>query len=352
MRKEPRMATLYDVAALAGVSPKTVSRVLNESHLVAETTRKRVLDAISKLDYHPNAIAASLKRKFSNTVGFVVPYGSDFVFQDLNMMEQLHGVHDALTQEGYNVVVSAPLNKKDALHEAIRLAKRRNVDGIILYPSSGIDRIIAEFTYKGLPYVTLGMGFKDQRWNFVEVDMAEGAYLATKYLIASGHRHIGLITRPSGFFNYPENDSYYAGYNAALVELGITLRPEFIREGNFTFESGYREFRYLKEKYPEITAFLCASDPMAYGAIQAMKDMQLKWLEDVEIVAGDNLPLTQKIFPFLSSISNPSYEQGRQAGKMIIALLRGQKEMPGIVLKAEFIPRKGRPFPILPSSNL
>ncbi|MCX7667948.1 MAG: substrate-binding domain-containing protein, partial [Atribacterota bacterium] len=238
---------------------------------------------------------------------------------------------------------------KDALHEAMRLAKRRNVDGIILYPSSGIDRIITEFTHKGLPYVTLGMGFRNQQWNFVEVDMAEGAYLATRYLVSSGHRYIALITRPGGFFNYPENDSYRAGYQTALAEMGIGFRPEFVREGNFTFESGYREFRYLKEKYPEITAFLCASDPMAYGAIQAMKDMQLKWLHDVEIVAGDNLPLTQKLFPFLSSISNPSYEQGRQAGKMIIALLQGQREMPGIILKAEFILRKGHPFSVFHS---
>ncbi|MGC8778189.1 MAG: LacI family DNA-binding transcriptional regulator [Candidatus Caldatribacteriaceae bacterium] len=341
MKREHRMATLYDVAALAGVSPKTVSRVLNESHLVAEGTRQRVLEAIQKLDYHPNAIAASLKRRFSNTVGFVVPYGSDFVFQDLNMMEQLRGVHDALTQEGYNVVVSAPLNKKDALQEAMRLAKRRNVDGIILYPSAGIDRIIAEFIHKGLPYVTLGMGFQNQMHNFVEVDMAEGTYLATRYLVSSGHRHIGLITRPGNFFNYSENDSYFAGYRTALSELGIAFRPEFVREGNFTFESGYREFRYLKEKYPEITAFLCASDPMAYGAIQAMMDMGLQWLKDVEIVAGDNLPLTQRLFPFLSSIANPSYEQGRQAGKMIITLLKGKREIPGIILKAEFVLRRG-----------
>ena len=85
------MTTIYDVAKLAKVSAKTVSRVLNESHLVAETTRQRVLEAIEKLDYHPNVIAASLKRNRSNMIGFVVPYGSDFVFQDPNMMEQLRG---------------------------------------------------------------------------------------------------------------------------------------------------------------------------------------------------------------------------------------------------------------------
>ncbi len=337
------MATLYDVAKVAGVSPKTVSRVLNESHLVAEETKRRILEVIQKLDYHPNALAASLKKRSSKVVGFIVPYGSDFVFHDLNMMEQLRGVHDVLAQDGYNVVVSAPLSKKDALQEAMRLLKRRLVEGIILYPSSGIDHIVAECTHKGLPYVTLGVGFKGQEYNFVEVDMAESAYLATKYLITAGHRYVALISRPRGFFNYPENDSYFRGYQGALTELNIEVPLEFVREGDFTFEGGYREFRYIKQKYQEVTAFLCASDPMAYGAMRAMMDMKLQWIKDAEIIAGDGLTFTQKFFPFLSSIANPSYEQGRQAGKMIVALLEGKKEIPGVTLKAEFILRKS-PF--------
>lgn len=337
------MATLYDVAKVAGVSPKTVSRVFNESHLVAKETRSRVLEVIQKLDYHPNALAASLKKRFSQVVGFVVPYGSDFVFRDLNMMEQLRGVHDVLAEEGYNVVVSAPLSKKDALHEAMRLLKRRLVEGIILYPSSGIGGIISECTHKGLPYATLGVGFAGQEHNFVEVDMTESSYLATKYFLDAGHRYVALITRPRGFFNYPENDSYLRGYEMALSELGKEVSSELVREGDFTFDSGYREFRYVKQKYREVTAFLCASDPMAYGALRAMADLKLQWIKDAEIIAGDGLPFTQKIFPFLSSIANPSYEQGRQAGKMIMALLEGKREMPGVTLKAEFVLRKGYP---------
>jgi LacI family transcriptional regulator len=97
------MATLYDVAKLAGVSPKTVSRVFNESHLVSKKTQQKVAAAIKALDYHPNAIATSLKRQRTNVIGFVVPYSSDFVYRDPNMMEQLRGVHDSLSQEGFDV---------------------------------------------------------------------------------------------------------------------------------------------------------------------------------------------------------------------------------------------------------
>ena len=157
------MSTLYDVAKLAGVSPKTVSRVFNESHLVTEATRQRVMAIVQELDYHPNAIAASLKRQRSNVIGFVVPYGSDFVFQDSNMMEQLRGAHDILTQEGYNVLVSAPIYKENALSEASRLVKDRNIDGVILYPSAGLEEIINEFTAKKFNYVTLGICFQIKR---------------------------------------------------------------------------------------------------------------------------------------------------------------------------------------------
>lgn len=333
------MATLYDVAKLAGVSPKTVSRVLNESHLVAEETRKRVWEAIRKLDYHPNVMASSLKKKRSNTVGFVVPYGSDFVFHDLNMMEQLRGVHDAVTQEGYNLLVSVPLSKKDSHQEAVRLLKKRSVDGVILYPSAGIDPIIAEFDAKSLRYVTLGMYSERQETNFVEINVFPGAYLATQFLLAQGHQVIGLITRPKSFFNYPKEDLYVQGYRKALKEAGVGFRSELVREGDFTFEGGYRECLLLKRTHPEMTALICASDPMAYGAIRALESLGLRVGKDVEVVAGDNLPLTQKLFPFLSAITNPSYEQGFQAAKMLIAIIQDGQDLPGIFLDTGFVVR-------------
>jgi len=333
------MATLYDVAKLAGVSPKTVSRVLNESHLVAEETRKRVWEAIRKLDYHPNVMASSLKKKRSNTIGFVVPYGSDFVFHDLNMMEQLRGVHDAVTQEGYNLLVSVPLSKKDSHQEAVRLLKKRSVDGVILYPSAGIDPIIAEFDAKSLRYVTLGMYSERQETNFVEINVFPGAYLATQFLLAQGHQVIGLVTRPKSFFNYPKEDLYVQGYRKALKEAGVEFRPELVREGDFTFEGGYRECLLLKRTHPEMTALICASDPMTYGAIRALESLGLRVGKDVEVVAGDNLPLTQKLFSFLSAITNPSYEQGFQAAKMLIAIIQDGQDLPGIFLDTGFVVR-------------
>jgi LacI family transcriptional regulator len=332
------MTTLYDVAKLAGVSPKTVSRVINESPLVADKTRQRVLKAIKELDYHPNAIAASLKRNRSNMIGFVVPYGSDFVFQDPNMMEQLRGAHDYLTAEGFELIVTAPIYKKDALKEAVRLTKNRNVDGVILYPSFGVDEIINEFKEKNFRYVTLGICFDQQKNNFVEVDQTPGSFLATKHLLSLGHRKIGLINKSRSFFMY-NRDDLLMGYISALKEAGMEFNPSLVREGDFTFEDGYRKCQNLIEENPDLSALICASDPMTYGVIKAICDRGLNLNREIEVVAGDNLPLTQKMFPDLSSITNPSYEQGRLAGKMIVEIINESQDIPGITLKTELVIR-------------
>jgi LacI family transcriptional regulator len=334
------MATIYDVAKMAGVSTKTVSRVINEEPLVAEETKKKILGIIKQMDYHPNAMASRLKRQRSNIVGFVVPYGSEFVFQDLNMMEQLRGAHDAVTQDGYDLIVSAPVNRRDSLQEILRLVKHKSVDGVILYPIMGVDAIITELETKNFKYVTLGIYKEDQKANYVNVNVLSGGYLATKHLLSQGHRCIGIINKPNSFHNYFTEDMLLVGYKAALTELEITVSPTLIVEGDFTIAGGYQGFNKLWESSGwKPTAVICASDPMAYGAIRAIEDLGYVPGKDIVVIAGDNLPLTRKLYPYLSALSNPAYEQGRQAGKMLLSIIREKKDQPGVTLNMDFIIR-------------
>jgi LacI family transcriptional regulator len=337
------MATIYDVAKMAGVSTKTVSRVLNEEPLVAEETKRKILGIIRQMDYHPNAMAARLKRQRSNIVGFVVPYGSEFVFQDLNMMEQLRGAHDAVTQEGNDLIISAPGNRKDSLQEILRLVKHKNVDGVIVYPCTGVDAIIAELETKHFKYVTLGIYKEDQKTNYVNVNVLSGGYLATKHLLSRGHRCIGIINKPNSFYNYFTEDMLFVGYKAALTEQKIVVSPTWIVEGDFTIEGGYQGFNRLwKSSEQKPTAVICASDPMAYGAIRAIEDLGYVAGKDIVVIGGDNLPLTRKLYPYLSALSNPAYEQGRQAGKMLLSIIREKKDQPGVTLNMDFIVRDAK----------
>jgi DNA-binding LacI/PurR family transcriptional regulator len=334
------MATIYDVAKMAGVSTKTVSRVLNEEPLVAEETKRKILEIIKQMDYHPNVMASRLKRQRSNIVGFVVPYGSEFVFQDLNMMEQLRGAHDAVTQEGNDLIVSASVNRKDSLQEILRLVKHKSVDGVILYPVAGVDAIIAELEIKKFKYVTLGIYKEDQKTNFVNVNVLSGGYLATKHLLAKGHRYIGIINKPNAFHNYCTEDMLLVGYKAALTERQFDVTPTLIAEGDFTIEGGYQGFHQLwADNVVKPTAVICASDPMAYGAVRAIGDLGYRAGKDVEIVAGDNLPLTRKLYPAMSALCNPSYEQGRQAGQMLLSIIKEKKDQAGVNLNMDFVVR-------------
>lgn len=330
------MSTLYDVAKLAKVSPKTVSRVFNESHLVKEETRLRVSAAVKELDYYPNAIAASLKKQRSNLIGIVIPYGSNLVFQDPNMMEQLRGAHDVLTEEGYDIIISAPVIKKNALNEASRLVKHRHIDGVILYPSVGIEEILKEFSEKKFNFVTLGVCFEHQKTNFVDLNVTPAVYSATKHLISSGRKNIGLINKPSDFFVYNKDD-FLTGYQKALAEAEIEYQPDLIKEGDYSIEGGYKAFKAIYDLNPNLDGIICASDPMTYGAIRAIEESGLKVGHDIEVIAGDNLSMTQKFFPHMSAINNPSYEQGKLAARMIIAVIKEGKTLNGIFLDMNFV---------------
>ena len=125
-------STIYDVAQRAGVSAKTVSRVINNSPLVAPDTRRKVLAAIAELDFHPDSAAKGLRQRSRKSVGFVIPYGSDFVFQDQGMWMQTNGAHRALAERGYDLVLAVPQTPELVLAELNRLTRNRTVDGSYL----------------------------------------------------------------------------------------------------------------------------------------------------------------------------------------------------------------------------
>jgi DNA-binding LacI/PurR family transcriptional regulator len=164
------MTTLYDVAREAKVSIKTVSRVLNNTDKVKEDTVKRVKEAMSRLDYHPNATARNLKRRKTDTIGFVVPFGSRFVFADPGMQEQMRGAHDVLTRAGYDMILTVPENGDRFLTDVVRLTRTGNVDGVILYGMAKAVAIVREFSKKGYRFVSLGYSYPHQTHNYVEID--------------------------------------------------------------------------------------------------------------------------------------------------------------------------------------
>ncbi len=330
------MATIYDVAKKANVSVKTVSRVLNRSRLVREETRLRVQAAIDALDFHPNSSARSLRQKRTGAIGFVVPFGSDFVFHDPGMIEQVKGAHDLLNERGYDMVLSVPTNRDEALKEVVRLTKRRNVDGVILYGMSGADEIVKELSEKGFHFVSLGYCYPEQTHNFVEIDAVAGGMAATRYALSLGHTRIGIIREPKDFL-LPNKRSIVEGYRIALEQAGVHYDEQLVREGDYTVTGGYWAASRLLDQDGSISALICSSDPMALGALRALRERGLVGLPGSKngflLLTGDCLPTTRATEPSLGGIQAPLYEQGRLAADIIVSVLSDRRDIPGIVLK-------------------
>ena len=338
------MATIYDVAKKAGVSPKTVSRVINGSRHVREETKNKVLEAIRELDYYPHAIAKSLKKKITRNVGYVVPYGSDFVFRDPGQLEQLKGAHNVLTGEDYNLILSVPNNGREALFEVNRLLKHREVDGLILYAMEGVETLAKDFEVKGLPYVSLGKCYPEQEYNFVEIDSPSGGYLATKYLLSLGHRRIGFITEPARFLA-PAKESMIMGCMKAYAEEGLEFPHHLVLEGDYTVSFAEQATGWFLSKDPRPTALFCASDPMAWGLMRGLRKKGLTPGVEIDLLAGDDLPFTRVLEPELSAVNSRLHELGAEAAEMLLVILRKKQEtgtrtkIPGRYLRSELVIR-------------
>jgi DNA-binding LacI/PurR family transcriptional regulator len=332
-------STIYDVAELAGVSAKTVSRVINNSSSVAPDTRRKVLAAIAELDFHPDSAAKGLRQRRRKSVGLVIPYGSDFVFQDPGMWAQTNGAHRALSERGYDLVLAVPHTRELVLHELSRLTKNRTVDGVILYAMEGVDTLIKEFDRLKIRYVSLSMCYSGQDHNFVDTDSSYVCHLATKYMIDQGARRIGLIREPLGFFHIAKT-SAEMGYRCAYQGAGLRVDESLILAGDYSVESGYERACQFLKNVPDIDGILCMSDPMAMGALRALREHGLTPGVDIDFVSGDDFATTRAMYPGLTSIRTPLYEQGYYAGAMIIDYIQSGKKIPGKLLRGELIVRQ------------
>lgn len=332
-------STIYDVAERAGVSAKTVSRVINNSSLVAPDTRRKVLAVIAELDFHPDSAAKGLRQRRRKSVGLVIPYGSDFVFHDPGMWAQTNGAHRALSERGYDLVLAVPQTRELVLHELSRLTKNRTVDGVILYAMEGVDTLIKEFDRLKIRYVSLSVCYSGQEYNFVDTDSSYVCHLATKYMIDQGARRIGLIREPEGFF-HAAKASAEQGYRRAYRESGLPVDESLILAGDYSIDSGYERASRLLTDVRDMDGILCVSDPMAMGALRALREHQLTPGVNIDFVSGDDFATTRAMWPDLTSIRTPLYEQGYHAGAMIVDYIQSGKKVPGRLLRGELIVRQ------------
>ncbi len=327
MKRKKANPTIVDIAARAGVATMTVSRVINESGYVSEAMRERVMKAVREMNYHPNGLARSLKSQRTQVVGILLPdIANPFSAQLVS------GIQEMLMARGYSSFIT--ISERSAAREeaGIKALFDHRVDGIIIATRetrSG-NELLARLTGRNLPMVVVGRNWHHAQVDRVTADHGKGGYEAVKYLIQAGHRRIAFVgvTMANG-----AELQRFQGYLEALrdhdlpVDESLVVGPETLSgPGYSTQEDGYQGMQRLLSLAKRPTAVFARNDFTAIGAMCAIHDAGLNVPDDFSVVGFDNVPLAAYTSPPLTTVHQPTQEQGRQAASLLLERIEGARD--------------------------
>jgi LacI family transcriptional regulator len=337
-KKKTGTPTLEMVARKAGVSPSTVSRILNGTARVSEAKKTAIKSAIDKLGFVANPMASGLAGGKSRSIGVITQaLGSPFYGQGLL------GIEDVLIKENFaSFFVSSHWRKADE-QRCINSLEMRHVDGIIILTACLPDATLTALAAK-TPLVITGRNLSTERLISISFDNFLGARLATEYLISLGHTRIAFI---KGTSSHPDAVERFRGYAAALKSHGIPLDDSLVARGNFVESGGESAAEALLQSKVPMTAIFAANDQMAYGAALALYRRGIRIPDDISLVGFDDLATSEFTLPPLTSVRHSIYEIGALAAKTMIQLIQGQT--PTLVVpKPELIVRDSTRPPAIP----
>ncbi|MCC3372958.1 catabolite control protein A [Cohnella sp. REN36] len=325
--------TIYDVAREAGVSMATVSRVVNNNPNVKPQTRKKVYEAIERLGYRPNAVARGLASKKTTTVGVVIPDIANAIFAEV-----ARGIEDIANMYHYNIILCNADKRKEKEIRVINTLLEKQVDGLLFMGGAVTEEHLLAFNTSNVPIVLCATTDEKGTMPSVDIDHEAAAFDAVQRLIADGHRKIAMI---SGTLQDPANGyARYQGYKKALEQAGIPLNEEYVRIGNYRYESGIEAMQYFLGLSDRPSAVFAATDEMAIGAIHSIQDAGLKVPEDVSVISVDNIRMASMVRPQLTTVAQPMYDIGAVSMRLLTKLMKKENvEQARVVLPHELIVR-------------
>ena len=331
--QQQKLATIEDVAAIAGVSIATVSRAINEPTKVADETRRRVTDAIAQTGYTTNAMARSLRMRRANMILILAPDVGDPNFSNI-----LVGLETEASKRGYGVLIGNTQNDPDRESDYLRFISSNQADGLILLTGHLPYGFGQEGSQARLPpIVAVNEPVSAGGVPFVGVDNFEGARIAAEHLISQGHRRIAYIGRSTA---RAVSQLRERGYRAALAGAGIEIDPMLILDGDGTTESGRQaaEHMFVRDRLP--TAFLCVNDATALGVIIALNTRRYDLPRQFSIMGFDDISFASFVTPSLTTMKQPRLRIGEVAMDMLLGLLEGKRpDQNEVLLRSELIVR-------------
>ena len=328
------MATsIKDVAREAGVSIATVSRVLNDIDVVNEDTKKKVLDAIKELGYRPNIVARSLKTQRTKTIGILIPDISSQFYPEI-----VRGAEDVANIYDYNVILGNSDFDVEKEKEYLRVLKEKMVDGVIYISSSFNEEILELINELDLRTILVETKDKQDRLPSVTIDNVNATYEATKYLINKGIKKLAFIgVKPDNMNAWGDR---FIGLEKALKEENLNLEEDLIHFDNLKVKCGYEAANLFINSGKEFNGIVCASDEIAMGVINGLRENGISVPEDVSVMGFNDNYAASIFYPRITTILQPSYDMGSVAMRMLIKLLsKKQLDEGNFVLDYQLIER-------------
>lgn len=307
-------ATINDIAKIAGVSLTTVSRVINKSGYVKDETKERVLKAIKELNYTPSAIARSLSKNVTNTIGVVIPEINNPFYGEV-----IKGISTVADQYNLNIILCDTNDNIEKEIKALNLLKEQRIRGIIIAPTSVEDDINSEYLKTieqlGIPVVLVDGHVKYSDFSGVFVDNIKGAYEGTEALIKAGHKKIAIIT---GRMNSDAAQNRFVGYRKALAINNIPLNEKYVFLGDYGQDSAYMHTKTIAKMEDRPTAIFVCSNKMTLGCVKALHEEGLKTPKDMALIGFDRVDILNSLGLNISFIDGPTMELGIAAMNILV----------------------------------
>jgi LacI family transcriptional regulator len=311
MRKSNASVTIIDVARFAGVSMKTVSRVINNEVSVSDATRERVASAVERLGYQRNVFARGLRANASLVLGLLYENPQGDYPADI-----LYGALAESRRRGYHLVVEV-LRGGDLEEQTQRFLSQTRLDGVLMTPPVCDDpKVMGLLRQYDTPYVRISPREPMPGEAYIAIDDKQAAHDAIAHLLGLGHRRIGFV---KGLCDHAATRLRLQGYQDALAQAGLVLDNDLIVDGDFSFTAGQTAARRLLDLSPKVTAIFACNDEMAAGAISYAHDRGLSIPREVSVIGFDGGTVSRVVWPPLTTVYQPIQDLGAQAVALLTA---------------------------------
>ncbi len=314
-----KKVTLYDVAKKSGVSPKTVSRVINNESSVSDAKREIVLSAVKELGYRPNNSARSLRNNRAYVIGLLYDNLSPAYILDLQA-----GLLSECEKAQFNVLIKpCDYASKSLLNQVTGLLDNARVDGFVLSPPISDDKLLIDLlNQRECPFVRIAPIDESSVSPFVSVDDGKLAKEITQHLLSLGHERVGFI---AGNPSHNASVERYKGYQDALGEAGIPVEQNLVEQGDFSFESGEVCARQLLTQEKPPTAIFASNDYMAAGVLKVAQQLSIKVPVNLSVVGFDDAPLSKQLWPTLTTVRQPVKQIASTSAQLLLDIIQNKK---------------------------